>query len=404
MAGFFSSAELVTSRKYASSIPKCGTCGLFELCTSPKMVVEGQGRLGILVIGEAPTKVDDDVGSTFKGEGGRYLRNLLTKYGIDLDMDCWRTNAIICRPTEDKAPTDREIDYCQANLINTIDKLQPDVILPFGRAAVRSLLGHVWRDEIASIGTWVGWQIPSQRPNAWIAPNWGIDDVIQTKPDDVGRVLFEKYVAAACVLRGKPWATLPEFEKQIKIVLDPEEAAFHIRQGVAAEGPAAFDYETDRLKPYAPDAAIYSCSICFGGARTLAYPWVGEAAIATQEFLRSTTPKIACNLKFEDGWTRAKLGHSVRAWAWDTLQGAHVLDCRQGVSSIKFQSFVRLGAGSYDDKVKPFLVAKDSTSVNRIRDCHITDLLLYNALDSLYEYKVAEIQARELGFDLWGPA
>ena len=100
------------------------------------------------------------------------------------------------------------------------------------------------------------------------------------------------------------------------------------------------------------------------------------------------------------GLTQAILKTRVRGWLWDTMQAAHSLDNRQGVTSIKFQSFVQLGQPSYNDKIHDFMTSDDkkeddSHAVNRIvQDIPMHELLVYCGLDSLLEYKVAVKQAR----------
>jgi len=109
---------------------------------------------------------------------------------------------------------------------------------------------------------------------------------------------------------------------------------------------------------------------------------------------KSPMPKIASNLKVEDRWTRAKLGHRVRNWYWDTMIAAHVLDNTPGITSIKFQAFVHLGQGDYDSHIKPFLKARKESKFNRIHELDLNDLLLYGGLDSYLEYWVAMKQIR----------
>ena len=160
----------------------------------------------------------------------------------------------------------------------------------------------------------------------------------------------------------------------------------------------SFDYETDRIKPDGDDSRIVSCSVWWDGEKTIAFPWHGEAIKAMRELLRSPLPKIGCNLKFEDRWTRKILGHRVRGWYWDTMLAAHVLDNRPGVTSIKFQSFVLLGQTSYDDHIKRFLKGASGEETNQIDQIDVNDLLLYNGLDSLLQFKVGSKQMELMGY------
>ena len=119
-----------------------------------------------------------------------------------------------------------------------------------------------------------------------------------------------------------------------------------------------------------------------------------------EKFVQSPIKKIAANMKFEDRWTRAVLGCSVRNLVWDTMQAAHVLDNRPEISGVKFQSFARLGRARYDRKVKPYLESNDSRTPNKIDQLPMPLLLKYCALDNLYEYQIAQQQMREMGYEL----
>ena len=151
------------------------------------------------------------------------------------------------------------------------------------------------------------------------------------------------------------------------------------------------------MKPDGQGTEIISCALCWKGKRTIAYPWSGEAIQATSDILKTPVPKVAANLKFEDRWSRAILEHRVRGWVWDTMIAAHVLDYRPNVTGLKFQSFVHLGAESYDERIKPFLKVKEKSRFNRIKELDLKDLLLYNGLDSFFEDKLAVIQTKLFG-------
>src|SRR5262249_22692731 len=147
--------------------------------------------------------------------------------------------------------------------------------------------------------------------------------------------------------------------------LDPDKAAVGIRglhELCRKTGlPLAFDYETTTLKPDGPHARILCCALS-EGTTAIGYPWTGAAVRATRELLLDTeVPKIAANLAFEERWSRRFLGLAVRGWEWDTVIAAHWLNCHRGVSSLKFQTFVRFGVADYDARVEPFRSAGDGS-------------------------------------------
>lgn len=407
MDGFFKASELI-SKAPMSRIPQCGSCGLHKACNSPKMPVSGEGRRKILLVGEAPGKKEDERGIQFTGPTGQLLEKTLSRHGINMRKDCWLTNSLICRPPKNETPTPKQISYCQPNLINTIDKLKPDIIVPIGGPAVDSLISYVWKDKVGSIARWVGWKIPCQKPNAWIVPIWHPSFIARQKDPQTGFVkrpeielIWNEHIEALNELEGKPWKKVPNYKDKVKIITDPTDAANIIREFIRRGGRAAYDYECNALKPDWPECRIICCSISLEGEETIAYPWYGDAIDATKEFVRSDIGKIASNLKYEERWTNRILKTRTKNWIWDTMLNAHILDCRREVTGLKFQSFALLGQESYNDPIEPFLRSKGDSRVNRIvKEIELKQLLQYCGLDSLLEFKVAEIQSKRLGVKL----
>lgn len=403
-SGFFSGSRLVQAPP-ARTVPQCGACGLLNLCETPKMKVAGRGARGVLFVGAAPGGAEDTAGRPFVGEAGERLRRVLHNVKFDLDEDGWATNAIICRPPKDRSPTNNEIGYCRPNLARAIRELQPTVIVLLGGSAVAGALGADWREDTGPIGRWVGWRVPHQGFNAWVCPTWHPSTLIREEDPVLDRQ-FQAHLRAAVRYNECPWpAGRPGWTNDVQHILDPDKAAKRLRQiAQRTEGAVAWDYETNMLKPDDERARVVSCAVAWGRKEPeecIAYPWAGAAVAATGELLRAPIKKIASNLKFEDRWTRAVFGHRVRGWVWDTMLAAHVLDNRPGITSVKFQAFVRLGVPVWNNKIEPFLKTKGDETVNRIyREIDIKDLLTYNGLDALLEFRVAVDQIRELGLPL----
>lgn len=395
--GFFSSSTLI-SKEPDYLTPRCGACGLYLHCKSPKMAVSGEGRKGILVVGEAPGETEDDQNKQFVGKTGRRLEIALRKAGIDFLRDCWRTNALICRPEGNEIKDEKWIDYCRPNLTKTIKEKNPRIIILLGSHAVKSLIGGIWKSDVSGINRWAGYQIPCQKPNAWICPTYH-PSYISRLEDAAADLIFDKHIAEAVGLKGRPEPLVIDPDKKVLRIFDPEKAARKIEWFTANAERVAFDYETTCLKPEGGDyAQIVSCSIS-DGEHTIAFPWMGQTRSAMFDLLISPVKKIAANAKFEERWTIKEFGRGVRGWLWDTMQTAHVLDNRKEVTGLKFQAFALLGVESYDDHIKEFLRSRDGKKINRIREIDLDQLLKYNGLDAKIEYEVAQIQMKKLGFE-----
>lgn len=403
MKGFFSPSDVLPSKPIPSSIPRCGACGLSKVCHSPKFPVFGEGQRKVLFVGEAPGTTDDATGRLLSGETGSFIRERLERIDVDLDRDCWYTNAIICHPGR-RTPSDKEIEYCRPNVVRTIQDLRPEVVVLLGGSAIKSVVGWLYSGSIGEMSRWEGWQIPSRQVNAWICPVTNpvfvMDGGTNKKQNEVRSMFFDRHLRAAFDLCGRPWKKVYDWKSKVKVVLDAKEAADELQHFMRWGDPVAFDYETDRLKPDHPDAKIVCCSLAHS-VGAVAYPWYGEAIEATKKFLRSDVPKIGFNCKFEDRWSRRLLKTKTNNVVWDGMLAAHLLDNRSDVTSLEFQEFVQLGISGHKSLVGDALkgVRPGGNAPNRIDEVSLKTLLLYCGMDSLVEYKLAMVQARQMGVE-----
>jgi len=115
---------------------------------------------------------------------------------------------------------------------------------------------------------------------------------------------------------------------------------------------------------------------------------------------------MAHNIKFEETWSVIRLRQPVQNWGWDSMQAAHVLDNRTGVTGLKFQIFIRFGIIDYDSEISPYLRAKDNNGngINRIYELVETaggkeKLLEYCGLDALFTYRLSVLQMKEMDYN-----
>jgi len=411
MAGFFSAVTTRSLKLLVPPQPQCWTCKLDKKCASPRMPIDGDGARKILICGEGPGENEDLVGRPFVGPAGDLLKQTLRRFKCELTRDCWIMNAIACRASDAKGknrqPTDKEIGYCRPTVVNAIKALKPELVILLGKHAVKSVIGWLWKEDPGEVTKWVGWRIPNQQLNAWVAPVWHPSHVLRSaqrfndKPDPLVLNDFEKQLEWALKLKGRPWPDgPPDYKAMVRVELDANKAAAAVRKMTAVGKPLAFDYETTTLKPDGAHAEIYSCSVS-DGVISVAYPWHGEAIQATKEMLLSDSPKIGQHIQFEIRWSLAKLGVMPRNWKIDDMLASHVADNRRGITGAKFMTFALLGGESYDDEIKPFLTSKGGgNSPNRIREAPLQKLLLYNGMDSLVEWHIAQKLAPKMGLKL----
>jgi uracil-DNA glycosylase family 4 len=396
--GFFKKSEM-TQKSKDRILPLCGKCKFHKTCETPFMKPVGEGRKGILIVGPSPTPVEDFKGSFWsEWDSENKIESALSRSGIDPMQDCWYTGAVICKPHKGVVQK-KHADYCKPHLKNTIDRLKPKVIISLGQIASNSVTSFSWQSPFRQLERWVGFNIPDRTVGSWICPTydnrWFKDNGYSLKYSEK---LLSQHINKAISLSRQPLPEEVDYKSQIEIIRDPNKAAKAIRHYTKKATVAAFDYETNCLNPRLPLARILSCAICFNGKKTISYPMVGEARRATREFLRSPVEKIATNMKFEEQWGRRLLKTRTRNWLWDTMLAAHWMDCRTGVTSIKFQAYVVLGFGTYNDKIGSLIKGPTNGYNNLAQDVSLHDLLEYNGLDSLLEYQVGLWQMQKTNY------
>ncbi len=411
MKGFFSKAETSSPYRSEKGVHSCVSCQLYKSAQSPRMKPYGNFKKKIMVIGEGPGHEDDENGRPWQGPMGKNLKRIYSKYGVDLFEDCLNLNAVNCRAVdkkgENKTPTEYEISCCRQKVLSEIDKHKPKVIILHGSAAISSMIGYRWKRDFGGIMKWAGWTIPDREFDAWLCPTFHphyVEKQKETEPEVT--VLWEKDLKRAFEKIDESLPTYKDEMDCVEISKEPGKLFDKIRK----DKPEllAFDIETTGLKPYNTDLhEIATISFCYEDDKVYAVPFPKEPKEIKRLKLLLESPdvgKIAANMKYEDTWVSILYGITVNPWVFDTMQAAHILDNRPGITSLKFQSYVQFGLVGYDDDINPFLKSPDSNSPNRIKElissrAGLEKLLLYNGVDSLMTYKLAKLQMEEMG---WG--
>ncbi len=118
--------------------PKCDKC---PLCSGRTNVVGPSGNLGskLVFMGEAPGETEDRLGKPFVGRAGKILDRMLAQNGLPRE-DIMITNAVKCRPPNNRRPTKEEVDACRPYLDE--DLHGRCLIVAMGLTASEGLLGR----------------------------------------------------------------------------------------------------------------------------------------------------------------------------------------------------------------------------------------------------------------------
>lgn len=118
----------------------CHICQLYNYCKNPFMKYTGEGRLKILIIGEAPGKDEDEKNIQFIGRCGQLFRKCLKEINLDMERDFWKTNCVRCRPPNNKTPDFKLLDLCLQPLKDEIHMLKPKGIICVGSIPLNNII------------------------------------------------------------------------------------------------------------------------------------------------------------------------------------------------------------------------------------------------------------------------
>lgn len=401
MKGFFTLHETSSLSHLGGKVQSCVSCGLGKNVNTLKMPPYGHFKKHILVVSDFPSHIDDERGIPLQDGWGRMLSRQFKKIGIDLFNDCVITHSVGCTPNK---PTDigtKEIEHCRKQTLRTIQEYQPKIIVLLGINAVESVLGHRWKKgPLGTIHKWRGWAIPDQDFSAWVFPVYDMKFVKEGK-EELGTVWDNDFLNIGNHL------TEP-FQKweppQIHTITD-----LSILNTIT-DGLIAIDYETTGLKPHAPEHRIVCAAVSVSPDKcyTFLMPDTKEKRKPFLDLLaRPTVGKMAQNMKYEEAWSVHRLKQSVVNWQWDSMLASHILDNRQGITGLKFQTYVQFGVIDYDSEVSPYLQSASqengSNAHNRIMEMldnpRKTQLLLeYCGMDTIAQYRLAMKQIKQMDY------
>lgn len=115
---------------------RCESC---SVKTDKKVYAYGSNNPDVVIIGEAPGRREEAKGTPFIGRSGELLWNFLNEVGIS-EHKIATTNLLLCRPPDNRTPTNSEIGNCSKRLEAFITETNPDYILTVGATSSKYFL------------------------------------------------------------------------------------------------------------------------------------------------------------------------------------------------------------------------------------------------------------------------
>jgi len=407
--------KLFVAKTKDTTQPDCETCSLCSVVRSPKMRVIGEGKLGVLILGAFPSSEEDNAGTLGKGRQYLFLEKSLEDVGINMETDVWYTTVLGCRTPRNRKPTKKEVEYCRPRLDKIIAKLNPRVIILLGEAPFNALISPRITGRLTStpFNKFFGDMIPDQEVARWLCPTWDIAELLAKKKYDDGGESKEMYLrdeamynmwkghmADACAITDD--VEIVNYASMCKITEDVDVAVEWVEEAMGWKY-VAWDIEATGIKPHREGHKIVCVSLS-NGEVSYSFPFFDDPLFRKmfKRLMRSSNGKIAHNLQYEATWTKVLLGYWVNNWVHDTMLGEHIINNTKP-TGLKYCTYVSFGVIGYDASCDPFIKSNPEeeaiygcNAFNRMAEAPMNELLLYNALDSLFTYKLFQEQRHRL--------
>ena len=122
----------------AREVAPCMQC---KLARTRTQTVFGTGSpdAGVVFVGEAPGREEDERGEPFVGRAGQLLNDILKAIALRRE-DVYICNILKCRPPGNRDPEADEVEACEPYLKRQLEIIDPAVICCLGRHAAHTLL------------------------------------------------------------------------------------------------------------------------------------------------------------------------------------------------------------------------------------------------------------------------
>jgi len=129
--------RLIKNKRYRNEFISCSKCDLINECRNP--IPSRPGKKNIFIVGEAPTKLENEKQSLFVGKAGKVLWGSLKKYD---KKNFHLTSIVKCFPGSKKI-NKKQVNLC-GNLFlkKEIERVKPKIILAFGNTSLLYFTGE----------------------------------------------------------------------------------------------------------------------------------------------------------------------------------------------------------------------------------------------------------------------
>jgi DNA polymerase-1 len=364
---------------------------------SPKMLPTGSKQPVILMLGDMPTKRDDELGELFSGKAGGLLQERIPE-GWEGSIR-W-SSAVNCKPPDNRLAEPVEWQCCYPRLERDVLKYKPEAIFGFGYVPLMQIVQPdskksniaLWRGRrvAVDIGGHPCWYYPMLHPKEILykrkftpssMDSYGCEEEFAFVLD-LQRAFDEMHRKDVPKIH-----TIEQATANIEIVESVDRIA-ELLEAVSNDPSVGYDIETNAVRPYNVGAKILTFAFS-GKEHTFAFAyehkqnhWSDLERRQIHKLVKKFLAEARCrkfvhSLPFEQEWSGWLFGTSMfysSRWE-DTLSQAYILDARQGGLSLDFLCLQEFG-----------IHLKDISGLDRanLDDEPVNDVLKYNAIDARY--------------------
>ena len=126
-------------KRLKNSISNLKNCSLKNSATN-MVFSDGNPKSKVMLIGEAPGSNEDQEGLPFVGRAGALLDKMLASINLDR-KNVYISNIINYRPSENRRPTDEEMNRYLPFVKKHIEIINPKILVLLGSTAMNALIG-----------------------------------------------------------------------------------------------------------------------------------------------------------------------------------------------------------------------------------------------------------------------
>lgn len=363
----------------------------------------------VMFVGEAPGTAEDSQGKPFVGASGRVLTRCLTDAGIPMES-VYITNAVKCRPPDNKTPSYTDAVACSAMLSYEVRKLKPKVIVPLGKVALQAVFGTRLMKITESQGNPMVSEVAGHE--CIVFPVFHPAYILRN--DHLSGEYAETFRKLYSVIHGD--MEVEEDQGSYTILRKSENCIKILRKMSKSKDVVAFDYETSTLKPYKDGSRAACISVSNDENKGYTIPLYAKADYedavelppeissigwslvewknvcrACEEFLESDAPKTAHNAKFDMNVSDSILRVVPKNIVADTMLMHYLVD-ETSSHSLKSLAMRYTNMGAYDNDLDKEVKKHDK----RYDLVPLPILGTYAAMDAVATIRVFNCLKKEL--------